>query len=185
MNMELKNTKLNCQLPALQNIQEGRATMPRPNIVKRLKFVIRRRLRPDRERNFKYITNRFLNKVLNLMGSDTKPAFSGKSSPSIKFKAGDHVLIRSHDEIIETLNQWHQLKGCTFMPEMAKYCGSRQQVFKRMERFVDERDFQVKKSSGIILLKNLYCEGTADFGSCDRSCHYFWREEWLKIIDAP
>jgi hypothetical protein len=27
------------------------------------------------------------------------------------------------------------------------------------------------------------CKGTAEFGTCDRSCFVFWREEWLEKID--
>jgi len=66
---------------------------------------------------------------------------------------------------------------------MAEYCGTTQRVLKLMKRFVDERDLRVKKSSGIILLEGVMCKGTADFGSCDRSCFYFWREEWLEKVD--
>jgi hypothetical protein len=68
------------------------------------------------------------------------------------------------------------------MPEMIQYCGTFQRVLKRMQRFVDERDLRVKKASGIILLAGVMCQGTADFGSCDRSCLYFWREEWLEKV---
>jgi hypothetical protein len=26
------------------------------------------------------------------------------------------------------------------------------------------------------------CQGTKDFGRCDRSCFFFWREEWLEKL---
>ena len=71
------------------------------------------------------------------------------------------------------------------MPEQEQYCGTTHRVHKRMERFVDERDLRVKRSRGIILLEGVMCEGTAEFGSCDRSCFYFWREEWLEKVDGP
>ena len=64
--------------------------------------------------------------------------------------------------------------------EMSKYCDTTQRVLKRMERFVDERDYKVKKSNGIVLLEGLNCQGTTDFGRCDRNCFFFWREEWLE-----
>jgi hypothetical protein len=86
-------------------------------------------------------------------------------------------------EIEATLNHWGQLRGCSFMPEMGVYCGTTQRVLKPMNRFVDERDLRVKKSKGIILLEGVMCQGTADFGSCDRSCLVFGRQEWLKKID--
>jgi len=31
----------------------------------------------------------------------------------------------------------------------------------------------------------VYCQGTPDLGRCDRSCFYFWREEWLEKLDEP
>ena len=90
--------------------------------------------------------------------------------------------MRTEEEIQATLNNWGQLKGCTFMPEMVEYCDTEQRVHKVMQRFVDERDLKVKKVSGIILLEGVLCQGTADFGSCDRSCFFFWRQEWLEKI---
>ena len=100
-------------------------------------------------------------------------------------RAGDWVRVRSREEIEATLNQWRQLKGCTFMPEQIPYCGTVHQVHKRMKQFVDERDLRVKKVSGIILLEGVRCQGTAQFGRCDRSCFYCWREEWLEKFDGP
>ena len=95
-------------------------------------------------------------------------------------KPGDLVQVKSKAEIQATLNRWNQLKRCAFMEEMGPYCGTTQRVFKRVEKFLDERDYLMKKCKGIIILEGVYCEGTRDFGACDRSCFFFWREEWLK-----
>jgi hypothetical protein len=91
--------------------------------------------------------------------------------------------VRSQEEIEATLNHLRQARGCTFMAEMASYCGTVQQVLKPMERFVDERDLRVKKCKGLILLEGVMCQGTTEFGRCDRSCFMFWREEWLEKIE--
>jgi hypothetical protein len=96
---------------------------------------------------------------------------------------GDTVRVRTLEEISATLNYWGQVKCCGFMQEMAEFCGTTQKVHKRLERFVDERDLQVKKSNGIVFLENVICRGAKDFGSCDRTCFHFWREEWLEKID--
>jgi hypothetical protein len=53
-----------------------------------------------------------------------------------------------------------------------------------MERFLDERDYKVKKARGIILLEGVICRGTPVFGRCDRCCYLFWREEWLEKIES-
>jgi hypothetical protein len=69
------------------------------------------------------------------------------------------------------------------MEEMRPYCGTTKRVLKRVEKFLDERDYLLKKCKGIVILDGVYCGGTNDFGSCDRTCFYFWREEWLKKMD--
>lgn len=102
------------------------------------------------------------------------------SAPALR--SGDVVRVRSRDEIAATLNAWHELKGCSFMPAMWEYCGSVQVVLKPVERFVDERDYRVKHASGLVILEGLLCSGSPDYGRCDRACFYFWREEWLEKI---
>ena len=98
---------------------------------------------------------------------------------------GDWVRVRSAEEIQPTLNQWKELKGCAFLDSMWEYCGTEHQVLKVMTRFLDERDYTVKKVRGVVLLKEVYCHGTPVFGRCDRCCHLFWREEWLEKIAPP
>lgn len=97
---------------------------------------------------------------------------------------GDWVRVRSGEEIRSSLDRWNQLHRCSFMEEMWRYCGTTQRIFKKVERFLDERDYLVKKCSGIYLLDGVFCNGTRDFGGCDRSCFFFWRREWLEKIRA-
>jgi len=99
-----------------------------------------------------------------------------------EFNPGDPVRIKSIEAIKQMLNRWNQLKGCGFMEEMRPYCGTTQKVLKAVEKFLDERDYLIKKCKGILILERVMCEGTKDFGACDRSCYFFWREEWLERI---
>jgi hypothetical protein len=96
---------------------------------------------------------------------------------------GDLVRVKTIEEILSTLNSWNELKGCGFMDEMRVFCGSTQKVHKRVDKFIDERDYRVKRAMGLVLLENIFCEGTKIFGKCDRSCFFFWREEWLEKIE--
>jgi hypothetical protein len=114
------------------------------------------------------------------MKTPPSPALPGGGSPGPGFQAGDQVRVRSLDEIRATLDHWRRSKGCTFLPEMEPFCGSVQTVRKRVRRFLNETDYLVKKSNGIVLLENVFCNGTKGFGACDRSCFFFWREEWLE-----
>jgi hypothetical protein len=100
----------------------------------------------------------------------------------IKFNAGDRVLVKPKEQIQVTLNYWNELKGCSFLPEMWQYCGTEQRVLKPVKRFVDERDYQVKRVKGVYLLEGVNCQGFELYGACDRACFYFWREEWLDKI---
>jgi hypothetical protein len=101
-----------------------------------------------------------------------------------KLMAGDWVRVRSWEEIQPMLDPFKETRGCAFLEDMRKYCDTKQRVFKSMERFLDERDYKVKKVRGVILLENVICGGVPAFGRCDRSCFLFWREEWLEKIDS-
>ena len=177
--METPQGHVDCQIPSLQGMAEGNAPVPRQSLLRLLKLAVRRRLSPRQERAFKARSNELMNLAARLLRRETRPV---TTIASAGLEAGDRVRVRSREEIEVTLNHWGQLKGCSFMPEMAQYCGTTQLVHKAMERFVDERDLRVKKVKGIVLLEGLRCEGTAEFGRCDRSCLYFWREEWLERV---
>ena len=180
--MESQGDFKNCQLPGIPNFSEGYAEVPPESLKRKLRLLVRRSLNVRQVRFIKTKTSHILDKVVTMVSK--RKSISEVPMTSPKLQAGDLVLVRPEAEIRATLNPWGILKGCMFMPEMLPYCGTTQRVFKRMERFMDERDYHVKKSSGIILLEGLHCQGTSDYGRCDRSCFYFWREEWLEKIDT-
>jgi hypothetical protein len=181
--MKLENSKLNCQIPCLKNIDEGLADPPALSLSKRIKLIVRRLLNPSLERTLKNYTNKQLNRLGRLTGMGSRPSTPLRKGSPGKLQAGDLVRVRSLKEIEATLDHWGLVKGCGFMSEMAAFCGTTQKVFRRMDRFLDERDLNIKKSSGIIFLENVMCKGAKDFGVCDRACFHFWREEWLEKID--
>lgn len=131
---------------------------------------------------------RFINRRLRFIQSffmkTNRPGQSELVSvlPTEALQAGDWVEVKSRQEIQLTLDHWNHLRGCGFLEEMAVYCGTRHKILKRVERFLDERDYKIKKSRGIVILEGVNCQGSADFGRCDRNCSFFWREEWLKKI---
>lgn len=138
---------------------------------------VRNRLKRMGKRRVSFALN-FARKLLRTTDSQVSlPQETG-------FQSGDSVRIRSRDEIQSTLDSWNELKGCGFMEEMWPYCGTEHRVFKRVEQFLDERDYRVRQARGLYLLEGLLCHGTVDFGRCDRSCFFFWRKEWLEKIDS-
>jgi len=98
-------------------------------------------------------------------------------------KTNDRVRVRSRDEIESTLDNENRLGGCLFMTEMWDYCGTQQRVLKPVEQFLDEREYRVRRTSGIVLLEGVICQGTEFPEGCDHSCFFFWREEWLEKIE--
>ena len=182
--MEQKEDQVKCQITCLPQFFEGYAPIPPESFTRKMRLLIRRNMNSRQVRLFKSKTGKTINRLINFL----KPHKEIRSSVEQqnykpKINTGDWVRVRSETEIRSTLNYWGQLKGCMLMPDMLPYCGTVQRVFRRMERFVDERDYYVKKTNGIILLEGLHCQGTSDYGRCDRSCFYFWREEWLEKIE--
>jgi hypothetical protein len=161
-----------CQVHCLEQMSEplGRAE-PLWQLRNRLKRITKRRLR--------YFGN-LLSKGTG--EPNTRSALAAHTAEGA-LRAGDVVRVRSREQIQATLDRWNRLKGCDIMEEMWQYCGTTQRVLKRVDRFLDERDYRVKRCKGIVLLEGVMCEGTIDYGPCDRSCYYFWREEWLEKIE--
>ena len=133
----------------------------------RLKRILKRRLNFIKNLFFKIIGVKKM--ATNITPQDLQP--------------GDVVRIRSMKEIKATLNEWNQLKGCVFMEEMWALCDTTHKVLKRVEIFLDERSYRTRKCKGIVLLEGVICNGTKDFGPCDRSCFFFWKEEWLEKVE--
>jgi hypothetical protein len=171
-----------CQIPCLPHFSDGEAENGSQPLVLRIKRVL---ARPWNYHIKKYLKR--IQKFLQKLKIKSKPAnfaetIQAPDSESSGLKPGDWVRVRSKEEIQATLNSWKELKGCAFLDEMWQYCGTEQKVLQSMQRFLDERDYKVKKCKGIILLDGVLCHGTPVFGRCDRCCHLFWREEWMEIL---
>lgn len=176
-----------CQICGMQRVSEpmAKSEVVQPPLRGRLKVLLKRWLSPSMKRTLKLRMNRMARWFSKLTGRSQVKATPTTQPATSHLKAGDLVRVRSREEIQATLDIWKELKGCLFMPEMWSYCGTTQRVLKSVERIVDERDYRVKRCRGVILLEGVICPGTELFGRCDRSCFFFWREEWLeKIEDA-
>jgi hypothetical protein len=156
---------------------------PSHSLAKHLKLVLKRRLNHRVKRSLKRLTFSIVDVFRAVFYRKDETSTWSAGSTVLALKAGDRVRVRSRKEIGETLDLWSELKGCAFFPEMEPYCGTTQTVLKPVNRFVDERDYRVKKCKGVVLLQDVICQGTATYGKCDRACFLFWREEWLERID--
>jgi hypothetical protein len=163
-----------CQIENLQLLSTGIETVHRP-LVQGFTFTVAKRLGHRRKNAVK----RFLNQIVTRLAGRSKTAPEPAATrQAVGLQAGDLVRVRSEEEVRRTLSAWNELRGCAFLEGMWQYCGTTQRVLKLVERFVDERD-----AKGIVLLDGLMCQGTPYYGRCDRSCFYFWREEWLEKVE--
>jgi hypothetical protein len=172
-----------CQIQCMPRISAGIEDTGPQSLRKRVKLVLKRRLNHHVKRSLKKSTVSIVDACSALLHRREETSTLSTGAIPLALKAGDRVRVRSREEIGTTLNMWNELKGCAFFPEMESYCGTIQTALKPVNRFVDERDYRVKKCKGVVLLEDVICQGTATYGKCDRACFFFWREEWLERID--
>ena len=129
--MKIQETQINCQIPCFRSLAEGIAEVPPESFIRRMKLRIRRILSPNKERSFKNYTNDWMNRFCKLVGGSPKPSVSKPNITSETLHAGDWVRVRLLEEIETTLNHWIQVRGCSFMPEMADYCGTIHRVLSK------------------------------------------------------
>jgi hypothetical protein len=98
-------------------------------------------------------------------------------------RVGDSVEVRSKEEILRSLDATGRLDGLPFMPQMFQYSGQRFKVYKRAHKTCDTVNGTAGRwlSDGIHL--DLRCDGKA-YGNCQAACLIFWKEAWLKRVDA-
>jgi hypothetical protein len=167
-----------CQLPGVPKFATGPAKSMGKSPIRRIKSMLAVPWNYHVKKWLKqaYYTSR------RWQGVSSARTTANNFAPTVPFSPGDLVRVRSCEEIVSTLDPFKELKGCAFLPDMYKYCGSQQRVLKSMKYFLDERDYKLKKTRGVILLENVICNGTPAFGTCDRCCFLFWREEWLEKL---
>jgi hypothetical protein len=98
----------------------------------------------------------------------------------LNLRPGEWVEVRSLKEIFGTLDAQGKLSGLRFNREMARFCGQRFRVYKRLSKMIIETTGELRKiRTPTVMLEGVFCDGSAHAG-CDRSCFCFWREAWLK-----
>ncbi len=194
-----------CQLPSVPKLSEGPVQFEQKHLLRRIKLTLAApwnyQVKPWLKQAYRIYVDRFgahkpRQPELSIRADSPIPVGNlaphpleqysrvGGATPkeSDRLSAGDWVRIRPDQEIRAMLDPFKETRGCAFLDEMYQYCGTKQRILKSMERFLDERDYKVKKVRGIFLLENVICNGTPTFGKCDRCCYLFWRGEWLEKI---
>ena len=105
-----------------------------------------------------------------------------------RLRRGDRVVVRSPEEILETLDADGTLHGLPFMPEMLDWCGKTFRVDRRASKTcvaVPPPAYTNQRFPGddVVFLEGLRCDGSGHDG-CKRSCKVFWKEAWLRPLEA-
>lgn len=127
------------------------------------------------------------NRYQNMRGGVRYPYRVGKlkktPTEDLGLKPGDFVQIKTHDEILETLDQRNRNRGLLFDVEMVPFCGGKYRVLQKVERIVDEKTGRMSTLPGTcIMLEGVTCKSLYSDRriACPRAIYSYWREIWLK-----
>jgi hypothetical protein len=106
------------------------------------------------------------------------------SGEVLNLRPGELVEVRSDAEILATLDANGSLDGLPFMPEMLAFCGQQFRVYKRSDKTCDTiTKTGARRMRNIVHLENSRCNGSGHDG-CQAQCLIFWKEAWLKRVEA-
>jgi len=113
----------------------------------------------------------------------------GQPAPTaiLDLQPGELVRVKSHAEILATLDAGNKNRGMLFDVEMVPYCGGVYRVRSRMERFIDEKTGRIRSlKTPAVILEDVWCR--SQFSTCRMFCpralYSWWREIWLERIPA-
>ncbi len=130
-----------------------------------------------RRDGFRTAILRISRRAARMLGMKMPPS-AGQTAWVLDLQPGDWVEVKSEPEIRNTLDSDGRNRGLAFLPDMARFCGRRFQVYKRLRKVFLEESRQIRSLKHTVLLSGTVCDG-AGIG-CDRSCLYYWREAWLR-----
>lgn len=104
---------------------------------------------------------------------------------TLSLKTGDLVRVKSHEQILATLDRRNTNRGLFFDVEMVPFCGRVFRVRTPVERFIDEKNGRMKSlKTPAVILENVFCQSR--YSSCrlfcPRALHSWWREVWLERV---
>ena len=115
---------------------------------------------------------------------------AGDKTPTaeLNLQPGELVRVRSHDEIMRTLNQGARNRGLSFDVEMVPYCGKTFRVLRRVDHIVNEKTGRmIRMPNACLILEGAVCGGCLSHKRmfCPRAIYPYWHEVWLDRVEAP
>jgi len=103
----------------------------------------------------------------------------------LNLQAGELVHVKSHKEILATLNTNNKNRGLYFDVELVPYCGGTYRVKDRLLKYLDEKTGKlVTLKTPAIILEGVSCQSRYSHCRmfCPRSIYSWWREIWLERL---
>lgn len=101
-----------------------------------------------------------------------------------RFRPGDSVLVRFPEEILSTLDDDGTLDNVPFMPEMLDWCGKLFRIQRRVVKTcVADHPARHFPANDVVILDCPRCDGHGHDG-CKHGCRIFWKEAWLRPLEA-
>lgn len=113
---------------------------------------------------------------------------TNKSTPveSLNLQAGDCVEVKPMELIRQTLDENAQNRGLSFSPDMRLLCGRQERVEKRIDKIIVDGTGQMRQLRNTVFLEGSHCSCPhVAFGGCPRDEYVYWREIWLRRVNAP
>jgi hypothetical protein len=112
----------------------------------------------------------------------------GQPTPtaSLNLEPGELVRVKSHEEILKTVNSKYRNRGMIFDAELVPYCGGTYTVLKRVTRIIDEKTGRMQEMKNpCIILDSVFCQSrySACRMFCPRAIYSWWREIWLERVE--
>jgi hypothetical protein len=104
---------------------------------------------------------------------------------NLNLQPGELVRVKSHKEILATLNIYNVNRGLLFDAEQVPYCGGQYRVKARISTFIDEKTGRLKTlKTPAVMLEGVWCQSRYSNCRmfCPRSIYPWWREIWLERV---
>jgi len=136
----------------------------------------------------------FYDKVVPLWGGTLfprKPGLIPEGQPTptgaLNLQPGELVRVKSHEEILKTVNTVNAKRGMYWDAELVPYCGGTYRVLKRVTKLIDEKTSKMMEMKNpCIILDSVVCQ--ARYSSCRMLCpksmYPYWREIWLERVEV-
>ncbi len=114
----------------------------------------------------------------------------GATTPAevLDLQPGELVRVKSHAEILKTLNINSMNRGMFWDAEMVPFCGQTHRVARRVTKIINEKTGKMQEmKTPCIVLEAVVCMAKYSHCRmfCPRSIYPYWREIWLERVESP